>query len=69
MATIYSEEQKPKKSMNKKVESKNQRKILILSTCKAMSHFLLQELPLSSILVSVISDDAINLDASASTFR
>jgi len=51
------------------VESKNQSKIPILSTCEAMSHFLLQELPLSSIPVFVISDDAINLDALASAFR
>ena len=63
MPTIQSEEQKPK------VDRRNLSKIPILSTCEAMSHFLLQELPLSSILVLVISDDAINLDALASAFR
>jgi hypothetical protein len=68
--TIESEEQKPKEEQKqKKVESKNQRKIPILSTCEAMFRFLFQELPLSSILVSMISDDAINLDASTSAFR
>ena len=81
---IQSVEQKPK------VERRNLSKIPILSTCEAMSHFLLQELPLwflwqelplSSILVSISSiskfkswigvhsDDAINLDATASAFR
>jgi hypothetical protein len=34
-----------------------------------MTRFLLQELPFSSILVSVILDDAINFDASALVFR
>jgi hypothetical protein len=53
----------------KKVESKNQSKIPILSTCEAMSHFLLQELHLSSILVLVISDDANYSDALALAFR
>jgi len=51
------------------VESKNQSKIPILSTCEAMSYFLLQELPLSSILVLVILVDAINLDELAVAFR
>ena len=71
MSTIESKDQKQKRraETKKKVESKNQSKIPILSTCEATSHFLLQELPLSSILVLVISDDAINLDALASTFR
>jgi hypothetical protein len=57
------------KSRNKKSGEQKPKQNTILSTCEAMSHFLLHELPLSSILVLVISDDAINSDALASAFR